>query len=138
MRSRLPSRSPTTALIWASASRIRIDRNGLRLSGENIGEVTIGRRYRGPLNSANGGYASGRLAAFVDAPVVEVTLRLPPPLERPLPVVRDGDRVLLLDGDAVVAEAVPAAAGLEAAAPVSLSEAEEAETRHVRFGGEEF
>ena len=43
-------------------------------------ELTIDRRYRGPLTSANGGYACGRLAAYVDAHEVEVTLRLPPPL----------------------------------------------------------
>ena len=117
MRSRLPSRSPTTALIWASASRIRQNRTGLRLSGENIDqkidELTIERRYRGPMTSANGGYTSGRLAAFVDAPVVQVTLRLPPPLDRPLAVVRDGERVLLVDGDATVAEAVPATLELD-------------------------
>ena len=68
-------------------------------------EVTIERRYRGPLTSANGGYACGRLAAHVVADEVEVTLRLPPPLERPLAVERDGELVRLLDGDALVAEA---------------------------------
>ena len=88
MRSRLPSRSPTTALIWASASRIRRIRSGLRLSGENIIDHDR-RRYRGPLQSANGGYAAGRLAAFVDGPA-EVTLRLPPPLDRPLDGRRRG------------------------------------------------
>ena len=46
----------------------------------------------GPDGSANGGYACGRVAAYVDAAdAVEVTLRLPPPLERPLAVERDGD-----------------------------------------------
>src|SRR5262245_33980313 len=71
--------------------------------------VTIARRFRGPLTSANGGYASGLLAREVDADTVEVTLRLPPPLERPLAVVDEGDgRTLLLDGDALVAEARPA------------------------------
>ena len=70
----------------------RRDRSAARADGgcvdvvEHIGEVTIGRRYRGPLTSGNGGYSAGRLAAFVDAPAVEVTLRLPPPLERPLQV----------------------------------------------------
>ena len=34
-----------------------------------------------------------------------MTLRLPPPLERPLTVTQDGERVLLLDGEALVAEA---------------------------------
>ncbi len=54
-------------------------------------EITFPRHYRGPLASANGGYACGRLAAFVDAEEVEVTLRLPPPLDRPLGVERDAD-----------------------------------------------
>jgi hypothetical protein len=110
----------------------------LRLSGENIGEVRIGRRYRGPLTSANGGYAAGRLAAFVDARAVEVTLRLPPPLERPLAVVAAGDRTLLLDGEALVAEARPGRVELDPPASVSPGSAEEAARRHVRLGAEEF
>jgi hypothetical protein len=110
----------------------------LRLSGENIGKVTIGRRYRGPLTSGNGGYTAGRLAAFVDAPAVEVTLRLPAPLDRPLLVAREADRVLLMDGETVVAEAAPAVLDLDPPAPVSLETAAAAAARHVRFGGEEF
>ena len=37
-----------------------------------------------------------------------MSLRLPPPIEQPLRVVRDGDRVELRDGDALVAEGAPA------------------------------
>ena len=110
----------------------------MRLSGENIGELTIERRYRGPTSSANGGYTSGRLAAFVDADVVQVTLRLPPPLDRPLAVAQDGEQVLLVDGEATVAEAVPATLELDPPAPISLAAAHKAVARHVRFGGEEF
>ena len=62
--------------------------------------MTIARRYRGPLDSANGGYAAGLLGARL-GDAAEVTLRLPPPLERPLAVRREGDRLLLLDGDPV-------------------------------------
>jgi hypothetical protein len=124
-------------LIWASASRIDIDPTGLRLSGENIDSIKIGRRYRGPAQSANGGYAAGVLAGFLDAPA-EVTLRLPPPLDRPLAVVADGERVLLLDGEELVAEAGPGAPGIELPASISLAEAEAAATRHVRWGGENF
>ena len=87
-------------------------------------EITFPRHFRGPLTSANGGYACGRLAAFVDADEVEVTLRLPPPLDRPLAVVPDGDGVRLLDGDALVAEARPASLDVDAPAPVSLEVAE--------------
>ena len=106
----------------------------MRLSGENT--ITIGRRYRGPLRSANGGYAAGRLAAYVDGPA-EVTLRLPPPLERRLLVTAEGERVQLLDGDALVAEARPGAVDVE---PPRVSEADAAEAAkgHVRFGGENF
>jgi hypothetical protein len=95
-------------------------------------EIVLPRLYRGPLTSANGGYACGRLAALVDADEVEVTLRQPPPLDRPLEVEREAERVLLLDGGALVAEARPAAVGVDAPAPVSLDVAEAAKERHVR------
>jgi len=74
-------------------------------------EITFPHRFRGPLTSANGGYACGRLASFVDADEVEVTLRLPPPLERPLTVRRDAGSAVLLDDHAVVAEARRARVG---------------------------
>jgi hypothetical protein len=101
-------------------------------------EIVLPRLYRGPLTSANGGYACGRLAAVVDAEEVEVTLRLPPPLDRPLEIERDGERVLLLDGADVVAEARSAPVGVEAPPPVSLAVAEAARERHVRDWTPEF
>jgi hypothetical protein len=101
-------------------------------------EIVFPHRFRGPLNSANGGYACGRLAAFADADEVEVTLRLPPPLERPLTVRTEDGAALLLDGDAVVAEARPAPVDADAPAPVSLAEATDAATRHVRVGNAVF
>jgi predicted amidohydrolase len=101
----------------------------LRLSGENI---TFDRRYRGPLDSANGGYACGRLAAYL-AGRAQVTLRLPPPLARPLAVEHRDGGVVLLDGDAVVAEAVPADVDVEPPARPSWEEAEEASARHIRM-----
>jgi hypothetical protein len=101
-------------------------------------EVTFPRRFRGPLTSANGGYASGRLAAFLEADAVEVTLRLPPPLERPLDVQRDGDAALLFDGDAVVAEARISELDLDPPAPVSFAAAEQASSRFVRIGSPVF
>ena len=107
----------------------------MRLIGEN--SVTIGRRYRGPLHSGNGGYTAGLLAGFLAGPA-EVTLRLPPPLERPLRVAEAEDRVLLLDGDAVVAEATPARVELEPPEPPTLEQARVAAARHVRFAGENF
>jgi hypothetical protein len=101
-------------------------------------EITFPRHFRGPLTSANGGYACGRLASFVDADEVEVTLRLPPPLDRPLAVEQQDDGVRLLDGDALVAEARPAGVELDAPAPVSLEVAEESRQKHVRGWSPEF
>lgn len=101
-------------------------------------EITFDRRYRGPLTSANGGFACGSLAAFVDADEVEVTLRLPPPLGRPLQVRADDGSAVLLDGDAVVAEARAAPLEVEVPAPVTLAEAEHATTRFVAIGSPAF
>jgi len=101
-------------------------------------EITFPRRFRGPLTSAHGGYACGSLAALVDADEVEVTLRMPPPLERPLAVRRHGDSIALADGDAIVAEARPAFVDVDPPAPVSQAEAEDAATRHVRVGSPAF
>ena len=83
-----------------------------------LAPLTIARRFRGPRTSANGGYASGLLAQAAeelgldDGHGIEVTLRLPPPLERPLDVTQDGDRALLLDGEALIAEAAAASRAL--------------------------
>jgi len=69
--------------------------------------LKIPARFNGPAESANGGYTCGRVAELVGADVVSVSLRLPPPLERPLEVVRDNGRVELRDGDSLVAEGEP-------------------------------
>ena len=97
-------------------------------------QIVLERRYRGPLSSANGGYACGRLAAFVDADAVEVTLRRPPPLDRPLEVRENEGTVLLLDRGELVAEARPARLDVTAPPPVSLAEADDARAAHVRVG----
>jgi hypothetical protein len=94
------------------------------------GSVEIGHRFRGPPTSGNGGYACGLLAGFVDAPAVEVTLRLPPPLARPLAVELEEGRVLLLDRDALVAEAVAAELTEDVPPPVGWQEASEAAERY--------
>jgi hypothetical protein len=86
--------------------------------------LTIPARFNGPPSSANGGYASGLVAGLVGAEEVAVSLRLPPPLERPLEVVRDGQRVELRDGDgALVAEGAPETLGLDVPDAVSPDDA---------------
>ncbi len=99
--------------------------------------VRIDRRFRGPEGSANGGYAAGLLASFLDGPA-EVTLRLPPPLERELAVEERGGGVVLLDGEAVVAEAVAAEVDVETPAPPRFEEAVAASAGYVPVGEETF
>ena len=86
------------------------------------GTVVIPERYRGPPESANGGYACALLARYLDAPAVEVTLRRPPPLERALEVRIEGERALLFDAEELVAEAEPTAIDIEP--PLRVSEGE--------------
>jgi hypothetical protein len=69
--------------------------------------LTIPGRFNGPAQSANGGYTCGRVAAFLDAEVASVSLRTPPPLERPLDVIVGDGRVELRDGEELVAEGEP-------------------------------
>jgi hypothetical protein len=84
-------------------------------------ELVIDRKFRGPTESANGGYTCGLLASFLHGPA-EVTLRLPPPLERPLEVATEGV-VELRDGASVVAEAVSAELEVELPEPISFAQA---------------
>lgn len=104
----------------------------------HVGDIVVERRFRGPLDSGNGGYVAGRVAEYVDGPA-EVTLRLPPPLDTPLAVERiDAGGVRVLHGEALVAEGVPSAVELEVPEAPTLDEARAAESRHVRFGSAGF
>jgi hypothetical protein len=89
--------------------------------------LTITARHNGPPGSANGGYTCGMLAQRVDAEVVQVTLRSPPPLEQPLHPAPDGERIELRDGETVIAEAQPAELPLDVPQPVPIEEIERAE-----------
>ncbi len=95
--------------------------------------VTIAQTFSGPPDSGNGGYVCGVAAAQfatdpdeVDGEAIEVTLRLPPPLERPLRVDRSPDGVGLLDGDALVAEARSTVLDVTCPEPITPSQARDA------------
>jgi hypothetical protein len=78
-----------------------------------VAELRVAARFCGPPGVANGGVASGSLAALLGG-AAEITLRRPVPLERPLPVRGDGDGTLVVeDGGALLAEARPAKAAGE-------------------------
>ena len=91
-------------------------------------------RFNGPAGSGNGGYTCGLVAARVGSPASEVTLRRPPPLDRPLQVRRQEQAVLVLDGEDVVAEGRPAASvDAELPAAVSHADAVDAAGRYTGF-----
>ncbi len=87
--------------------------------------IVIARRFNGPPDSANGGYACGCLASRIGS-TARVTLRQPPPLETPLDVVRDGECVRLTAGGALIAEAEPAGLELDVPPAPSFARAEAA------------
>jgi hypothetical protein len=100
-------------------------------------KLVIDPRFSGPAGSANGGYTCGLVADFVDGSV-EVTLRRPPPLGRPLSVEREGGGVVVRDGDAVVAEAVEAPFDLDVPEPPTQDEATRASSRYPGFDAHAF
>ena len=98
--------------------------------------ITIAMRFRGPPNSGNGGYVAGRLAKHFSG-AVEVTLRRPTPLEKPLALAHGGETMRLLDADALIAEARRAPLALDIPAPPS-SEAIAAFAEVPGFGAGDF
>jgi hypothetical protein len=68
--------------------------------------VTIPNRFCGPPASANGGWTAGAVARLLGCgagDAAEVRLHRPPPLDRPLVVLRHAGRVELRDGEDLVA-----------------------------------
>jgi hypothetical protein len=102
-----------------------------------VAELRLGERFCGPAASANGGYACGSIAGLLGGGV-EVTLRRPPPLGRPLRLrVGDGDAVVQ-DGEQLVAEVRPATVALAVPGTASPAQARAAAGRSPLFQGHPF
>lgn len=100
---------------------------------EDVGVITVAARFRGPDQSANGGYFAGLVAARSTAPI---TLRLlaPPPLDEPLLLRRDGSMLRVSRDDTVIAEGRSSDGGLPAApAPPTYEQALEASRHYAGF-----
>ena len=92
-------------------------------------QVVIGRRFNGPPDSANGGYACGVVADAI-GPAARVSLRAPPPLDVPLHFEREEETTRLLDGETLIAEGVADAPAAEPATAPSVAEAHAAAERY--------
>jgi hypothetical protein len=103
-----------------------------------VAELSFAERFNGPPRSANGGYACGSIAELLGGEV-EVTLRRPPPLGRPLWLrVGDGGGAVVHDSEDLVAEARPATVGIGVPAVASLAQAQQAAERYPLFQGHPF
>jgi len=91
----------------------------------NRSKLEIPRVFRGPNDSANGGYTAGLLTASLQGPA-EVTLRRPPPLAQPLWMTTTADKVELHHEKDLIAEAVPTQVAIDTPPPPSLAQAEAA------------
>jgi hypothetical protein len=85
--------------------------------------LLIPRHFNGPPGTANGGYTCGLVAGLLGEGPAEVTLRSPPPLEKPLDVKREDGAVRVSDGDVLVAEGRAAALEPDVPDPVGVDEA---------------
>jgi uncharacterized protein YhfF len=89
-------------------------------------DLIVAERYRGPARSGNGGYTCGLVAGLLGGSDAEVTLRVPPPLDRPLRI--DGSSIY--DCDTLVAEATHTTVELELPSPPRSVEAGPADPEH--------
>lgn len=95
--------------------------------------ITIASRFCGPPTTGNGGYVAGIAAAGIEGPA-EVTLRVPPPLDRELQRVSGGDGVTrIMDGEVLVAEARAADLDLTPPPPPDMEAVLEAATHYRGF-----
>jgi hypothetical protein len=93
-------------------------------------EIIIDRRYEGPTDLTLGGYISGIMAIHLDTNTVEVTMRKPTYMERPLILdTISPDRVFLYDGETLLNEARPVELDFEIPKPISLEQAKKASRR---------
>jgi len=100
-------------------------------------QVVIEGRFRGPPKSGNGGYSCGVVAEGVIG-VAMVTLRLPPPLDRPLTLSGDGEQSRLTDGARLIGEAIRAPLDLEVPEAPGLDMAIDSSRRYAGFESHPF
>ncbi len=106
--------------------------------------IRIDKRYNGPPDSGNGGFTAGSIAALYAGPpatatAVVVTLRVPPPLDTALTVVREAGNIRVYGPDAaLVADAAPATLDVAPVPPVSYADAEAAEVDYPGFVADPF
>jgi hypothetical protein len=98
-------------------------------TGETQRLLTVSSLFAGPAGTVHAGWIAGTVARALGSSGVEVTIRVPAPLDMPLILQTDGGRARLLDGDRVLAEARRADASPLPPSPVGFAEAAVGESR---------
>lgn len=97
-----------------------------------IESILIDNRFHGPPDSANGGYSCGMIGKHIDGSAA-VRLRIPPPLDIPMQLIRNKDGLELLHGTELVATARPAEIDIDVPVPPDFAEAQAASARYRGF-----
>ncbi len=100
-------------------------------------EVVVEDRFKGPPQSGNGGYVGGLFSRTIDSSGqgdVEVTLRSPIPLDKPMQVSHlDDGTATISDGDTLIAQVKPVQWEMEIPAPPPWKDIEAAASRSLAF-----
>jgi hypothetical protein len=100
--------------------------------------VTIPRRFRGPADSANGGYACAVLGKHLHNPA-SVRLHKPPPLDTELSIdLAQADGAALLHAEQIIARAAAAPIDADVPPPVTVDVAQRASRAYRWFSGHPF
>lgn len=94
-------------------------------------------RFCGPPGTGNGGYTCGLLDGLT-AYTSEVTLRRPPPLEKELQILQEGEQLQLMDGQALIASACPGTVEFTAPVPPGWEQAVAASKGFIGFDNHAF
>ena len=95
-------------------------------------QLIVNARFNGPPDSGNGGYICGIIANFVEG-TAEITLRQPPPLNKPMQVIQQDDGVHLMDGNLLIASGKSATLSVDVPAMPTMAEAETAVSQYTGF-----
>ena len=92
----------------------------------------ISERFRGPPRSGNGGYVCGRIAQHLSG-TVSARLKAPPPLDTELRLESAPEYARLFHGDILIGEARISVLEMQAPAPPSYEQAQEASPSFLGF-----
>jgi hypothetical protein len=99
--------------------------------------IVIERRFHSPPQSGHDGYTGGLLAPELQG-AAQVSLCSPPPLERSLTIERGDERLMLRNGETILADAQAAMLELDPPPHVELAAVQAASSRCLGFAHHPF